>query len=86
MTGEAPAAISEGMTLSEYMQANGLKLKDVCDRTGLTQGFISEISRGIKRPSLDVADLIAEATGGAVMANDWMRWEPTPRRRKRARQ
>lgn len=72
------------MTLQEYMTANGLKIKDVVALTGLTQGFISEIARGRKRPSLAIVDHIAEATGGKVMANDWMRWTPKTRRRKAA--
>lgn len=70
------------MKLSEHMEAKGLKLREVQDLTGFSLGYLSELSRGIKRPTLEAVDIIAEATGGAVMGNDWMEWRPTPKRRK----
>lgn len=40
---------------------------------GVTQGYLSELITGTKRPRLDIIDRITAATDGAITANDFQR-------------
>ena len=40
-------------------------------RANITQGYLSEIMTGKKRPTLDVIDRITVATNREIMANDF---------------
>jgi transcriptional regulator with XRE-family HTH domain len=54
------------MRLDEYRKREGLTQRDIADMAGTTQGFISEIERGEKAPSDELAAKIEELTGGEV--------------------
>ncbi len=58
-------------TLSEWIEsevAAGAKRVEVARRIGISRSYMVEIASGTKRPSLDVAFKIEDATGGAVPA------------------
>jgi transcriptional regulator with XRE-family HTH domain len=46
------------------------------ERVGITQGLVSAIINGKKKPSLDTMRRIAAATNGEVMANDFQEFVP----------
>ena len=55
-------------TLSEWRKANNCSLKQLGEQTRLQKGFLSEIERGLKRPSVEAARRIEAATNGEVTA------------------
>lgn len=47
-----------------------------CAMTGLSQGYLCDILKGRKNPSLRMIEAISKATKGKVKANDFMRRRP----------
>ena len=43
--------------------ANDISARDLADKTGLSQSFISEVEAGKKKPSLDALDKYSKALG-----------------------
>lgn len=41
----------------------GLTIVDVCELTGLSQGCLSKVERGVANPTISVLDRIAAAVG-----------------------
>jgi len=54
------------MLLREWRKTNDKNQEWLAEQLGVTQGYISEIERGDKTPSDDVAAKIEEVTRGAV--------------------
>ncbi len=58
------------LTLSYYLARErfraGVKQKDFAAKAGITQGYLSDIAKGKRRPGPDVARKISAATGGKV--------------------
>ncbi len=57
--------------LKAWLKENNWRQAHLCDRLGLSAGFISELVNGDKRPSIDVAMRIHLLTGGSVSLPDW---------------
>jgi transcriptional regulator with XRE-family HTH domain len=55
--------IDIGKKIREIRKANGQKLLNISEATGLSQPFISEIERGVKVPSIDTLEKICSALG-----------------------
>lgn len=50
------------MTLQTYLDKNG-GLAPLARKTGLSEGFLSRVANGKRRPSIETAQIIARATG-----------------------
>lgn len=65
--------ISCGMTrLARYLQEQSIPQKDFADMLGVSQGMVSRMASGSKRPSLFLAVKIERATGGNVPVESWV--------------
>lgn len=63
-TQKSPLPPSETMTaLAAEAKRRGLSLAEISRRTGIPKGRLSEYMRGIRRPSIDKAEIIAAAIG-----------------------
>lgn len=60
------------MKLAEYLSTEGLTDEAFGTKVGMSQSQISRIKRGISRPSWDNLAAIERATGGAVLAADFV--------------
>jgi phosphopantothenoylcysteine decarboxylase/phosphopantothenate--cysteine ligase len=60
------------MKLSSWLNDTGTRACDFAKAIGTTEATISRLRHGRAQPSLDLAQRISEATGGAVTANDFM--------------
>lgn len=56
--------------LTQYRQDNGLTLRAFAARVGLSAGYLCEIEKGDKTPSLRTAHRIQEASNGEVTVSD----------------
>jgi len=55
------------MTLDQYIQAQGRgALTALAAKVGTSKGYLYEISKGLRRPSIEKAKAIEKATGGQV--------------------
>ncbi|MFN6976790.1 MAG: helix-turn-helix domain-containing protein [Gemmobacter sp.] len=59
------------MTLAAYIKATGTTQGALAARLGVSDGYLSDLKSGKKRPSLDLAFRIEALTGGAVPASAW---------------
>lgn len=57
--------------LSRYLRDTKQKPADFARATGLDEGRLSRLLRGIRRPDIDNATLIEKATDSAVPATSW---------------
>ena len=74
------------MKLNIYLSHKGITDEGFGKLIGCSQSQVSRIKRGVSKPSLNLIDRIALATGGAVKANDFMAEVAlTKRPRKQAR-
>ena len=64
--------------------ANDFSARDLAAKTGLSQGFISEVEAGKKKPSLDALDKYSTALG--VSKATIMYFEESERKEKRSTQ
>jgi len=70
------------MKLKEYLDKNGLGLRDFASTLGVSAGHLSYIANGKKNPSLPLAMEIEKKTKGEVKIDDL--FSPTaPSRRKK---
>ena len=59
-----PAFFSQGcVELEKHLDATDLEQKDFAKIAGIDAGFLNHLLRGRKRPSLDTAVKLREATG-----------------------
>lgn len=59
--------------LLQWLTENEMTREELCCAIGISKVHLSQILRGIKRPSLDTCDKITLATGGAIRANQFQR-------------
>lgn len=60
------------MKLSLWLKNSGMTARELASRVETTQATISRLKNGHARPSLELAQRIADATGDAVTANDFL--------------
>lgn len=60
------------MKLSDYLSEREIQRNDFARSVGVSPGWITSLCDGSKQPSLELAEKIALATGGAVMPNDFI--------------
>lgn len=60
------------MKLDVWLNIKGNFARELAQRAGTTEATISRLKNGRVQPSLELAGRIAEATGGAVTANDFI--------------
>ena len=60
------------MKLSQWLKSSKTSARTLAARVGATEATISRLKNGRAQPSLELAGRIAEATGGAVTANDFL--------------
>ena len=53
-------------TIKKFCNDNDITLKDFSVRVGTSAPYLSQIVKGYRKPSADVALAIEQATGGAV--------------------
>ena len=58
------------MKLKDYMKTEGLTERKMADSFGVSQQYINYIVRGKRNPSLEMARIIEEKTGGVVTTED----------------
>jgi len=68
--------IPEGMTLDEYLRANGIKEEAFATDAKVSQAAISRYRTGKRKPRADVMQRIIFASRGAVQANDFFEIPP----------
>jgi DNA-binding transcriptional regulator YdaS (Cro superfamily) len=57
------------MTLTQYFRTKPRgELTALADRLGTSKGYLSDIAKGSRRPSIEMARAIEKATGGQVPA------------------
>jgi transcriptional regulator with XRE-family HTH domain len=64
------------MTPSEWMEAKGLSQAKAGELLGVRSGTVCRWVTGQRRPTVDMAFRIEEATGGAVPASSWRTTPP----------
>ena len=60
------------MKLSQWLKNSETSARALAARVGTTEATISRLKNGRAQPSLELAGRIAQATGGAVTANDFL--------------
>jgi 3,4-dihydroxy 2-butanone 4-phosphate synthase/GTP cyclohydrolase II len=60
------------MRLAEYLELHQIRRSDFATRIGKSQSYVTMICRGEIWPSREAVSRIAEVTGGAVTANDFV--------------
>lgn len=75
-------AYTDCMKLNLYLTNKGITDDAFGKRIGCSQSQVSRIKRGVSKPSLNLIERIALATGGAVKANDFMTDQPAPKRNR----
>lgn len=58
-----------GKQLREIRTASKLTQAQVAEKTGLTDGMVSHIEKGIRNPTLETLEKIATASGGRLELN-----------------
>jgi len=58
--------------LQDFIRASGQSQAHWAGAFGISAGFLSQLLRGTKAPSLDVAFRIERQTGGKVPAASWV--------------
>ncbi len=59
------------MNFNTYLRESGRSASEFSASVGIHRSYISHLRTGRRYPSLRVASLIAEATGGTVTYADW---------------
>lgn len=60
------------MNLHTYLQERGISQRDFARLIGVDPGIVSRLSRGLMRPSLELAAKIETATRGKIKAVSWV--------------
>ena len=55
-----------GVKIRELRRAAGLTQKELAEAAGLSTNFIGYVERGVRKPSLDTLERIAQALGVAL--------------------
>lgn len=58
--------------LAEHISRSGMRQKEWAERFGISQPYLSDLLRGNRTPSLEVAVRIERETQGAVPAVSWI--------------
>lgn len=58
--------------LRAYLTQKNIRQSALAEMLGVSNGYMSQIINGDKRPSLDLAFKIEDATGGAITARSWV--------------
>lgn len=66
------------MTLTEYLEAEGLKPAQFAQALGAEPSTVTRLVNRDRGPSLDMALRIEAATKGQVTVRDWPSAEPAP--------
>jgi hypothetical protein len=66
--------------LSHWVDEAGLTRDEFSKRLGISLHHLDHLCAGTRRPDLDLAVVIEDATQGAVLARSWAR-PPKPRKR-----
>lgn len=74
------------MRLSDYLERHRMSGSEFAVRIGVSESTINRLiprpgKKQLRRPSWDLIEKIAAATGGAVTADDFMTSGPTESRR-----
>ncbi len=64
--------------LRAYLAQNNIRQSALAETLGVSNGYMSQIINGDKRPSLDLAVKIEDVTDGAVTARSWVAPLPAP--------
>lgn len=64
------------MKLHDYLQGTNTKPSQLAARMGKPASTITRLLKGTRRPSIELARQISDATDGAVTANDFMEANP----------
>lgn len=59
--------------LRQYLKETGKTLADLARDTGLDDGLLSRFARGMRRPGLESATKLEQATAGKVPAASWLK-------------
>ena len=59
--------------LSQFLKTKSIRQQEFADAISISRPYLSLLLSGQKRPSLDLALRIADATGGAVPVTSWRR-------------
>ena len=54
------------MSLDQYLAEKGLTASELATLAGINAGYLSQLRKGAKLPSLEIAMKISEVTGGRV--------------------
>jgi DNA-binding transcriptional regulator YdaS (Cro superfamily) len=60
------------MTLSDYLAANDITRAEFAAKIAVSQGFVSMLCNGVKRPSLQTLADIQRVTKGEVALEDFL--------------
>jgi len=60
------------MKLAEWINSSGVSARELASRVETTEATISRLRNGRAQPSMELAQRIAHATGGAVTPNDFL--------------
>lgn len=63
------------MKLSEYLELHSIKRGDFAAKVGVSGGRVTQLCEEGGWPSREVAERIAVETGGAVTADDFLRFD-----------
>ena len=62
--------------LLAYIRQHRIKQRDLALRIGISAGYLSDLAKGIKTPSLELAFSIERVTCGAVPVASWDKSPP----------
>jgi len=60
------------MTLDQWLRANEITRSEFAARIGVSQGFVSMLCSGAKKPSLHTLSAIQRVTKGEVALEDFL--------------
>lgn len=64
------------MNLRDYLYFNNLQIQEFAEKLMIVPSYLSDISRGMKKPSLRLAKSIETLTKGKVTVDDMMNIKP----------
>lgn len=67
------------MTITEYMESEGLTQREAARQLGLDEGQFSRYVNGRQRPGIPMAVAIEKATGGKVDVASWLKLKAAAR-------
>lgn len=64
--GRDPVAVALGSDIRGLRKAQGLTLAELAERTGRSVGFLSQVERGLKKPSVGTLQSLGDALGTGI--------------------